>query len=143
MNNSSDEPGLLDALSRLRGSLFGAVHTRLELASIEVGEAGARLVVTLIASFAVVLLLASAMLALSAWVALTLWPTVGNPVLGWIALTYVAAGAGLLMWLRGRLHREPPLLAETFNELRHDAALMRGDVQGNMPGDGSGRPPRH
>ena len=143
MNNSSNEPGLLDALSRLRGSLFSVAHTRLELASIEVGEAGGRLVVTLIASFAVVLLLASAMLALSAWVALTLWPTVGNPVLGWIALTYVAAGAGLLMWLRGRLHREPPLLAETFNELRHDAALMRGDVQGNMQGDGSGRPPRH
>ena len=139
MNNSSDEPGLLEALSRWRSSLFSGVHTRLELASIEVGEAGGRLVVTLIASFAAVLLLASAMLALSAWVALTLWPTVGNSVLGWIALVYVAAGAGLLMWLRGRLHLEPPLLAETFNELRHDAALMRGDV----PADGSGKAPRH
>ena len=138
-NSSNDEPSLLDALSRMRGSLFGVVQTRLELASIEVGEAGARLVVTLITSFAVVLLLASAMLALSAWVALTLWPTIGNSVLGWIALTYVAVGAGLLMWLRGRLHREPPLLAETFNELRHDAALMRGD----MSGDGPGKAPRH
>ena len=142
MNNNSssnDEPGLLDALTRMRGSLFGVVQTRLELASIEVGEAGARLVVTLISSFAVVLLLASAMLALSAWVALTLWPTVGNSVLGWIALAYVAVGAGLLMWLRARLRREPPLLAETFNELRHDAALMRGD----MSGDGPGKAPRH
>ena len=142
MNNgssSNDEPGLLDALSRMRGSLFSVVQTRLELASIEASEAGARLVVTLITSFAVVLLLASAMLALSAWVALTLWPTVGNSVLGWIALSYVAVGAGLLMWLRGRLHREPPLLAETFNELRHDAALMRGDV----PGDGSDKAPHH
>ena len=142
MNNNSssnDEPGLLDALTRMRGSLFGVVQTRLELASIEVGEAGARLVVTLISSFAVVLLLASAMLALSAWVALTLWPTVGNSVLGWIALAYVAVGAGLLMWLRARLRREPPLLAETFNELRHDAALMRGDV----PAAGLGKAPRH
>ena len=139
MNSSSDEPGLRDSLSRLRGSLFSVVQTRLELASIEVSEAGGRLVVTLIASFAAVLLLASAMLALSAWVALTLWPTVGNSVLGWIALAYVAAGTGLLMWLRGRLHREPPLLAETFNELRHDAALMRGDT----PGNGSGKASRH
>lgn len=139
MNNSSEDPGLLDALSRFRGSLFGVVQTRLELASIEVGEAGGRLVVTLIASFAAVLLLASAMLALSVWVALTLWPSIGNSVLGWIALFYVVAGASLLMWLRGRLHREPPLLAETFNELRHDAALMRG----GSPVDGAGKSPRH
>ena len=133
-----DEPGLLDALSRLRGTLFGVLQTRLELASIELGEAGGRLVVTLIASFAAVLLLSGAVLTLSVWVALALWSTLGHAVLGWIALAYVLAGAGLLAWLRGRQRREPSLLADTLTELRNDAVLMRDDT----PDDGLSQAPR-
>ena len=125
---SRDDPGLLEALTRLGGSLFGMLQSRLELASIELGEARARLVFTLVAAFAAALLLAGAALALSAWVALALWPTLGYAVLGWIALAYLAAGVGVLLWLRERLRGHPPLLADTLTELRNDAAFMRGEA---------------
>ena len=123
----SDEPSLLDALSRLSGSLFAMLQNRLELASIELGEARGRLVFTLVASFAAVLLLGGAIVALSAWLAVALWSTLGHAVLGWIALAYGLAGAGLLWWLRARLRTDPPLLADTLAELRTDAAFMRGE----------------
>jgi uncharacterized membrane protein YqjE len=130
---SRDDPGLLDAVLRVGGSVFGLLQNRLELASIEVAEAREQLVFTIIASFAAVLLLGGAVVALSAWIAVALWPTLGQAVLVWIALAYGVAGGGLLMWLRAKLRSDPPLLAETLAELRTDAAMMRGETP----------PPRH
>jgi uncharacterized membrane protein YqjE len=123
-----EDPGLLEALTRLGGSLFDMLQSRLELASIELGEARGRLIFTLVASFAAALLLAGATLALSAWIALALWSTLGYAVLGWIALAYFAGGTGVLLWLRERLRKDPPLLADTLAELRNDAAFMRSEA---------------
>ena len=81
-----NKPGLLDAFGRLGGNVFGMLQNRLELASLELGEAGAQLVLTIVASFAAVLLMGGAVAALSAWVAVALWPTLGHAVLGWLAL---------------------------------------------------------
>lgn len=133
-----NKSGLLDALGRIGGDLFGMLQNRLELASIELGEAGARLVLTIVASFAAVLMLGGAVAALSAWLAVALWPTLGHAVLGWLALAYFVAGAGLLWWLRARLRNSPPLLADTLAELRVDAALLRGE---GAPRGGTGGPP--
>ncbi|MEP6877101.1 MAG: phage holin family protein [Burkholderiales bacterium] len=123
---SGDEATVIDALRRLSADLFGALRHRLELASIEVGEAGGRLVFTLVASIAALGLFGGAVVALSAWLAFALWPTLGHAVLGWIALAYALAGAGVLWWLRARIHAYPPLMAETLAELHNDAAFMRG-----------------
>jgi uncharacterized membrane protein YqjE len=123
---SGEDLGLIDALQRLGSDLFGALRHRLELASIEVGEAGGRLVFTLVASIAALGLLLGAVVALSAWLAFALWPTLGHAVLGWIALGYALAGAGVLWWLRARMSAYPPLMAETLAELHNDAAFMRG-----------------
>jgi uncharacterized membrane protein YqjE len=130
---SRDDPGLLDAVARVAGSVFGMLQNRLELASIEIAEAREQLVFTIVASFAAVLLLGGAVVALSAWIAVALWPTLGHTVLVWIALAYGLAGGGLLMWLRAKLRNDPPLLAETLAELRTDAALMRGDASSPRP----------
>ena len=124
---SRDEPGLLEAVARVGSSLFGMLQNRLELASIEIGEAGERLVFAIVASFAAVLLLGGAIVALSAWIAVALWSSLGHAVLIWIALAYGLAGGALLWWLRTRAMREPPLLADTLAELRTDAAMLRGD----------------
>jgi uncharacterized membrane protein YqjE len=122
-----DEPGLLESLAQLSSSVFTMLQHRLELASLEIDEAGARLVMTLIACFAAALLLGGAVVAVSVWVAFALWGALGSAVLGWLALAYGLAGVGVLWWLRARLRREPPLLADTLAELRADAAFMRGD----------------
>lgn len=124
-----DDPGLLSALARFGGSVFGMLQNRLELASIEIGEAGERLVFTLIASFAALLLLSGAVVALSAWIAAALWPALGHAVFGWMALAYGLAGAGLIAWLRAKRRRDPPLLADTLAELRTDAAMMSGGTR--------------
>ena len=121
------DPGLLDAIARVGSSLFGMLQNRLELASIEIGEARERFVLTIVASFAAALMLGGAVVALSAWIAAALWPTLGPAVLGWIALVYGAAGVGLLLWLRAKLRSDPPLLADTLAELRTDAAMMRDE----------------
>ena len=123
------DPTLIDALRRVAASLFATLQHRLELASIEVGEAGGRLVFTLVASIAALGLFGGAVFALSAWVALALWPTLGPAVLGWIALAYALAGAGLVWWLLARLRAYPPLMADTLAELRNDTAFMRGRDQ--------------
>ena len=124
-----DDPGMLNALGRFGGSMFGMLQNRLELASIEIGEAGERLVFTLIASFAALLLFAGAVVALSAWIAAALWPALGHAVFGWMALAYALAGAGLLGWLRAKRRRDPPLLADTLAELHTDAAMMSGSTR--------------
>ena len=135
---SQNEPGLLDALARFGGSVFGMLQNRLELASLELGDAGSRLVLTIIASFAALLLLGGAVAALSAWVAVALWGTLGHAVLGWLALAYFCAGVGLLWWLRARLRNSPPLLADTLAELRVDAALLRGESAPSRHPNGAG-----
>ena len=81
----------------------------------------------LVASFAAVLMFGGAVAALSAWIAVALWPTLGHTVLGWIALAYGLGGVVLVWWLRARLRNDPPLLADTLAELRSDAAFMRGE----------------
>lgn len=121
------DPGLLDAVGRVGSSLFGMLRNRLELASIELSEARGRLVVTLVASIAGALLLGGAVVALTAWLAVALWPSLGHAVLGWIALAYGLGGVGLLLWLREKLRAAPPLLADTLAELQKDALMMRGD----------------
>ncbi len=124
---SRAEPGLLEAVGRVGGSLIGLLQNRLELASLELDEARENLVLTLVAALAAALLLAGAVIALSAWIAVVLWPVLGHAVLGWIALVYALAGGGLVAWLRRRLKRAPPLLGDTLAELRRDAALMHSD----------------
>jgi uncharacterized membrane protein YqjE len=128
-----EDPGLLDAVLRVGGTVFGMLQNRLELASIEIAEAGEQLAFTIVASFAAVLLLGGAVVALSAWIAVALWPTVGPAVLVWIALAYGVAGGALLMWLRAKLRNAPPLLAETLAELRSDATMMHGETPSPHP----------
>jgi len=119
-----DEPTLIDAVRRVGASLFATLQHRLELASLEVGEVGTKLVFTLVASIAALGLFGGAVFALSAWIALALWPAYGHAVLGWIALAYALAGVGLLWWLRARLRAYPPLMADTLAELRNDTEFM-------------------
>ena len=121
-----DDPHLIDALRRVGASLFATLQHRLELASLEIGEAGGRLVFTLVVSIAGLFLVGGAVVALSAWLAFALWPTLGHAVLGWIALGYALAGGALFWWLSARLRSHPPLMADTLAELHNDAVFMRG-----------------
>lgn len=120
------DTGLFDAFRRVAGTALAMLHSRVELASLELGEAARRLFsAVLVALFAVLLLLAAVVLA-TVWVVMVLWPTLGATSLGLFALLYLVVGIALLTGVRRRLDQQPALLEATMNELRNDAALMRG-----------------
>ena len=127
IRSPGDDPGLIESFRRVAASLFATLQHRLELASIELGEAGERLAIALVVGIAALLLFGGTVVALSVWVAFALWPSLGQAVLGWIALVYALAGIGLLAWLRARMRTQPPLMAKTLAELRNDAELLRRD----------------
>lgn len=120
------DTGLFDAFRRVAGTALAMLHSRVELASLELGEATRRLFVSvLLALFAVLMLLAGLVLA-TVWLVMLLWPTLGASSLALFALLYLVLGLGLLLGVRRGLDRQPPFLEATMNELRSDAALMRG-----------------
>lgn len=120
------DTGLFVALRRAAGTALAMLHSRVELASLELGEAARRVfAAVLVALFAVLLLLAALVLA-TVWLVMILWPTLGAASLGLFALLYLGVGAALLWWVRRQIDQQPPLLEATMNELRSDAAQMRG-----------------
>lgn len=122
----SADTGLFDALRRAAGTALAMLQSRVELASLELGEAGRRVFRTVLLAFFAVLLLLAALVLASAWFVMLLWPVMGAASLGLFALVYLAVGLGLLQWVQRRFDAQPPLLEATLSELRSDAALLRG-----------------
>ena len=128
---SRDEPGLGQALRRLSATVLTLLHSRLELVSLEASEASSRLLRLLVAALVAALLFGGAVAALSAWLAVALWPVMGHAVLACLALAYAMAGGGVAWWLRVQAAAGPPLLEQTLAELRADATLLRGEAPVN------------
>jgi len=123
-----EEPGLGQALRSLSATVLTLLHSRLELVSLEAGEAGGRLLRLVVAALAAALLFGGAVAAISAWLAVALWPVMGHAVLGCLALIYALAGLAVVWWLREQTLTGPPLLEQTLAELRADAKLLRGEA---------------
>lgn len=126
----TSEHALFDAVRRAAGTALAMFQSRLELASMEFGEAGQRLFVSAMVAIFGVLLSAAAVVMASVWLVLLMWPAYGPSALAMFAGLYLLIGLGLLGWVRGRLRRQAPLLASTVAELRRDAALLRGQSSG-------------
>jgi uncharacterized membrane protein YqjE len=121
----SADTGLFDALRRVAGTAVSMLQSRVELASLELGEAGRRVFNTVLLAFFAVLMLLAAVVLASVWLVMILWPWLGAASLGLFALVYVLVAALLLRWVQRRFDAEPPLLDATLNELRSDAELLR------------------
>lgn len=121
----SADTGLFDALRRVAGTAVAMLQSRIELASLELGEAGRRVFTTVLVAFFAVLLLLSAVVLASVWLVMMLWPVLGAASLGLFALAYAVAGVLMLRWVQRRFDAEPLLLEATLNELRSDASLLR------------------
>jgi uncharacterized membrane protein YqjE len=121
-------PGLLEALRRVAATALAMGHSRLELASIEAVEAGERLINALMIGVLGMLMLFAALVSLSVWAVWLLWASLGPAALLLLALLYLACGAALLTWMRGRLRAQPPALAATLAELRRDVVMLRGEA---------------
>lgn len=122
------------ALQRLVGSAWSLALTRAEFASVELSLARAQLLRWVALTLLAALLALLAVLALSALLVIVLWERLGAGSVGVLALVYGVAA--LAVW--GRLRREvadaPPLLAETFAELRQDREALWPPSPGDEPG---------
>jgi uncharacterized membrane protein YqjE len=124
--------GLRAALARLGVALVGLVHTRLELAAIELGEERARIVGRLILVLVAVLAFASALFAASALVVVWFWDTHRIVAIGCVAIGYLLIGI-VALW-RLSLHRkaDTPPFAATMAELERDRAWVAEKLGGDQ-----------
>jgi uncharacterized membrane protein YqjE len=126
MANTGPEHGLLPSLRRVLATLADMAQSRLELASIEVGEAIERLIANLIVAFIAVLLLGAALISLSALIVYAVDESRRVTALAAMVLVYGIGGVLLLLRLRTAMRTAPPMLAGTLGELRNDTRVLRG-----------------
>lgn len=118
-------PSLSEAAANLGARALGFAGTRLELAGVELAEARARLVRSLILVGLTLLLALAALIVGSLGVVAWFWDT--HRFAAIFVLTLVYAGAAALAWYRYvALARDaPPVFAATLGALRADAAALR------------------
>ena len=126
---SDDTPGgarggLSGALAQFGASLVGLVHTRVELAALELGEARERTVEAFVLVLVAVLFLAFAVLAASALVVVLFWDTYRVAALTGVTIVYLLIGLLALWRLTLRRRSDTPLFAGTLAELERDRAWL-------------------
>jgi uncharacterized membrane protein YqjE len=126
-------PGLYDALRRVAATVLAMGQSRLELATIEAGEAAERLIGAVLIGLSGVLLLIGALGSVSVWAVMLLWGSLGAWAILLLAGLYLVAGTALLLWMRARLRGHPPALAATIAELRRDVVMLRGEADAAPP----------
>ncbi|WP_418317531.1 phage holin family protein [Piscinibacter sakaiensis] len=126
----SGDPGLFDAGRRLAGTALAIFQSRLELATLEIGEARSRILSSLAVGLFGVLLLVCGIVALSLCVVWLLWPEFGVWALAGMGVVYLLVGIVMLMKLRQTVRGYPQLLEMTHAELRRDAVMLRGSSAG-------------
>ena len=121
------------AISRIGATLVAMVHTRLELAAVEVQEEAQRLAGYLVSLLLAVFLLSSAILFAALFVVVLFWDSYRLLAVG--GMTLLLAGGGLLLLARVKasFQNRPPLLSATLAELRKDVDALTGAEQVHEP----------
>ncbi len=127
MATVDSQPGVLHSVRGLVQTMADMARSRLELASIELGETLERLLASLIVAFMAVVLIAAALIALSALIVFAVAEEHRAVVLAAMGAIYLLVGIGLLAWLRNYLRSWPTFLSATLDELRQDSRALRGD----------------
>jgi uncharacterized membrane protein YqjE len=136
MASVDSQPGVLHSVRGLVETMADMARSRLELASIELGETLERLLTSLIVAFMAVLLIAASLMALSALIVFAVDEEHRALVLAAMGAIYLLVGVGMLVWLRNYLQSWPGFLSATLEELRQDSQVLRGEPP--RPGE---RPP--
>jgi uncharacterized membrane protein YqjE len=128
--SGGSKQGLRGALARLGAAVLGLVHTRLELAAVELDEERARTVDRLALVLIAVPCFASALLAASALVVVWLWDTHRIAALSGVTIAYLLIGLVALWRLRVLRHPGSPPFAGTLAELERDRAWIADKLGG-------------
>jgi uncharacterized membrane protein YqjE len=114
------------AAGRIAATLVAMVHTRLELAAVEVQEGAHRLLGYVAWMMLAVFLLAGAFLLAALFVILLFWDSYRLHAVGGMAALFLLAGAAIAARVRASFANRPPLLSNTLGELRNDVAFVAG-----------------
>ena len=118
--------GLRGAVEALGGAILALLHTRLELAAVELDELRGRSIERLVLVLVAVLALAFAVLGASALVVVAFWDTNRIAALTIVILVYVAIGLFALWRLAARSKTERPPFAETIAQFERDRVWLAG-----------------
>ena len=116
---------ILESVGRLGSTLVDMVHTRLELAAVEVEEESQRMLGYLLFGLLSIILFGVAFLLLAFLVIVLFWDTHRIAAVGGMAALFAVAGAIVAMKVKAGFDNKPRLLEHTIAELRKDMAYAR------------------
>ncbi|MGB8857384.1 MAG: phage holin family protein [Burkholderiales bacterium] len=117
--------GLLDSLRQLASTVIETLQTRIELASAEIEEEGARMAGLMLIAAAGFYCLTIGLVFGGLFIVVALWDTYRLWAVGGITLFFV--GSALILWLvfRHRYKTRPRFLSATVAEFRKDRDMLR------------------
>lgn len=116
---------IFESVGRLGSTLVDMVHTRLELAAVEVEEESKRMLGYLLFGLLALVLFGVAFLLLAFLVIVLFWDTHRVAAVGGMTALFAAAGAIIAMKVKAGFDSKPRLLQNTIEELRKDIAYVR------------------
>lgn len=117
-----------ETASRFGSRVVDAAQHRLDLLGIELGEELQRLLGLMIGTAVTVSALFVGFMCLNLLLGLLFWEQ-RVIVFGVLTALYLGGGVGLALWMRHRILHGTPPFAATIEELRRDAAALRGSTE--------------
>jgi uncharacterized membrane protein YqjE len=114
------------AISRIGATLVAMVHTRLELAAVEVHEEARRLFGYLAWALFAVFLAAGAVMLTALFVIVLFWDSYRLLAVGGMAGLFALACVVIALKVRSSFATRPPLFEATLGELRNDLEALTG-----------------
>ena len=116
---------VLESVARLGSTLVDMVHTRLELAAVEMEEESQRMLGYLLFALLALFLFGIAFLLLALLVVVLFWDTHRVAAVGGMAALFGVAGTIIAMKVKAGFDSKPRLLQNTIEQLRKDVAYVR------------------
>jgi uncharacterized membrane protein YqjE len=130
---SSPEAGPKSAATRLASAVVALVHTRVELASLELAEERERFKQSIALLAAAVVLLAFAAVTATLGIIALFWDTNRYTAIAVVTVVYAMLGL-LALWRRNALRRDAaPPFAATLDALRKDGEWLTRRTHGESP----------
>lgn len=120
---------IAESVGRLGATLVAMVHTRLELAVVEVEEESQRLLGYLLFSLLALVLFGIAMLLVAFLVIVVFWDSYRIPAAAGMAALFAVVGALVAMKVKAGFAAKPRLLEHTFAEIRKDISYVQNARQ--------------
>jgi len=116
---------ILDSVGKLIASFSGIVHTRLELAAVEIEEELSRFSSILLWSLTALFCACCAVVLLVVLLIAVFWDTHRIELISVLIALFAVAAGGITWWIRKQLDAKPRLLSLTLSELEKDGQALR------------------